>query len=283
MRRPLIIGAHKLFMSLDGAIAFARQIRTTAHVQELEVEAVVSPSLINLAHVAGVLADAGIGVAAQTFHQEHRGAHTGQVSLEELVQLGVRYVILGHKELAAHHADQTPAVLGAKLPACLRRGIAPIVFCPDLPDDASDAEETVACHLAACLGVAVREHLSLRDVVIAYEPAWLPAGGDMFESAAWRDSTSRNLDTIRASVAARFGEAAAGLRLVYGGGVSEPLVTRLLKELDVDGLLIGRASTDAASFVRILQAAHQAVTVSTPQGLASPMSGAQTAACREPR
>lgn len=261
MRQPLIIGAHKLFMNLHDAIAFAEQLRTTPGLSDLQVEAVVSPSLINLAHVATVLADAGIGIAAQTFDQERRGAHTGQVSLEELVQLGVRFVILGHHELAVRHAEQNADALGGKVAACLRCGVRPIVFCPELPDDSPALEQAVEAHVGARLGPAFREQLDLSAVVIAHESLAVPST-DEAAFQVWREATARKLLALRKGVAALFGAATPAPRIVYGGGVSEALVPRLLRELALDGLLIGRASTDAASFARILTAAHRATSAS---------------------
>src|SRR5437016_4091407 len=105
VRRPLIIGSQKLFLPLCEAVELGRRIAGALADGPVPFEIVVCPSLVNLAHVAKALSDSPVAVAAQNVHQEAGGAFTGQVSLQELLDLQVRYVIIGHREVLAYERD----------------------------------------------------------------------------------------------------------------------------------------------------------------------------------
>jgi len=163
---------------LSAAVAFATDLRAAVATHARAVDIVVSPSLVNLAHVARLLADTEVCVAAQNFQRDDVGPLHGQVSLQELRQLGVRYMIVGHPELTSVYQGETEAVLARKIADCLSGRISPIVFMTD-PAGASDGAlaRYVRGHVLQLLAPAEKEGLSLSGVVFAYEPCAPVADG----------------------------------------------------------------------------------------------------------
>jgi triosephosphate isomerase len=255
--RPLIIAAHKLFLGLPDAVAFARGLLAALEDRRLALDIVVSPSLLNLAHVADVLRDSPVAVAAQNLHQEGNGAFTGQVSLEELLALRVRYVVIGHSELMAHQHDRAET-LAIKIHWCVRHGVQPIVFVTDqASDEASATGWTAAKALRQLLAGSLCEATLQAVPLIVYEPPSAKA----CDSLEGRMAVRHALQSLRAEAIALLGSRTTmPPRVLYGGGVTAANITTLARELDADGFLVGRASVNLASFLGIVDALQEAAT-----------------------
>ncbi len=257
--KPLVVAAHKLFMGLPEAVCYARDLLAALQTRQLSLDVVVGPSLINLAHVADILRDSPVAVAAQNVHQECNGAFTGQVSLEELLTLRVKYVVIGHSEVLAHQGDGM-TTLSTKIQWCVRHGIQPFVCITHRDMDEEPGPGTaIADTLAQMFTGALRES-SLRALpLIVYEP---PSASlcDSPEGRLRVRQLLRHLrDQARELLASR---TTARPRVLYGGGVTPGNIGTLARELEADGFFVGRASVQVASFLSILDAAHDAITFS---------------------
>jgi triosephosphate isomerase len=246
METPLLVASHKLFLGLPQALTFARGLRTALERRPRALEIVVSPSLVNLAHVAEVLKDSAVAVAAQNVHQEEHGAYTGQVSLRELAALGVTYVVVGHSEIVASQHDGADT-LSDKVRWCVRQGVTPIVC---ISDDSGD-ERALRQLLAGSLPDESRRALPL----IVYEP---PPGASC-DTPERRLRVREILRRLREQATALLCRGSARRpRVLYGGGVTPGNIGALLQELDPDGFLVGRASVELASFLSIVDVIEEA-------------------------
>jgi triosephosphate isomerase len=257
--KPLIVAAHKLFVGLPEAVYFSQALRDALQTRRLALDVVVCPSAINLAHVAEVLRDSPVAIAAQNVHQEGSGAFTGQVCLEELIGLGVQYVVIGHSEVLAH-GHECAETLSEKIRWCVRHAVRPFVCVTHQdaqPEHVSgDAMADVLAKLFK--GLRCDESRPAMPVVV-YEPPL----SSLCETAPGRLCVSRMIRHIREHVTALLGcHAPARPRVLYGGGVTPGNATILSRELDADGFFVGRASTKVSSFLSILDAAHEAMSVS---------------------
>jgi triosephosphate isomerase len=257
--KPVIVAAHKLFMGLPEAVSYSRDLLDALQTRQLSLEVVVSPSLINLAHVADVLRDSPVAVAAQNVHQEGSGAFTGMVSLEELRALHVKYVVIGHSEVLAHQGDAA-ATLSNKIHWCVRHGIQPFVCVThrDMGEDHAPGA-SIADTLAQLFTGALCDE-SLRAVpLIVYEPS----SSSICDSPEGRLRVRRELRNIREQAYALLAShTTAQPRVLYGGGVTPGNIATLSRELNADGFFVGRASVQVASFLSIVDAAHEAITFS---------------------
>jgi triosephosphate isomerase len=203
-----------------------------------------------LAAVVEAVGDSGIVVAAQNMHQEDSGAHTGEISPPMLVELGVTGVVLGHSERRQFY-NETDRALQEKVPAALAAGLEPIL-CVGETEEERERDET-----QRKLRYQVQEALDrlpderLADVVIAYEPIWAIGTGKV----ATPEQAQEAVGFVRALVGDRSEEAAARVRVLYGGSVKGENAAEILSQPDVDGALVGGASLDPDGFAAIVRAA----------------------------
>jgi triosephosphate isomerase len=210
-------------------------------------ELLVCPPFPMLAAVKGVMGAAPVALGAQDCHAQATGAHTGDVSAEMLRDVGCRYVIAGHSERRADHAE-TDATVRAKAEAGLRAGLVPIVCVGETLAE-RDAGHTLAV-VSRQLAGSMPDAATAATLVVAYEPVWAIGTGRTPTAAQVAEVHAK----IRADLAARFKDGAA-MRVLYGGSVKGSNAAELLAVPNVDGALIGGASLKADEFLAIAGAA----------------------------
>ena len=191
-----------------------------------------------------------VRVAAQNMHEADEGAFTGEISAPMLQDLGVHGVILGHSE-RRQYFNETDEALARKVPVALGAGLEPILCVGENEGqrDGGETEAVLTRQVEADLAEVPDARLS--EVVIAYEPIWAIGTG----RTATPDQAQEALALIRSLVARRSEEAAAAVRILYGGSVKPENAAELLSEADVDGALVGGASLDPGDFAAIVEAA----------------------------
>jgi triosephosphate isomerase (TIM) len=213
-------------------------------------EVVVCPPFPALKAAVELCAQSPARVAAQNMHEEQEGAFTGEVSAPMLVELGVDGVILGHSERRQYFGESDEA-LARKVPAALRAGLQPIL-CVGENESQRDSEETEGVLTRQVeADLANVEDDRLADVVIAYEPIWAIGTG----RTATPDQAQEAIALIRGLIESRSAEAAAAIRILYGGSVKPGNAAELILQDDVDGALVGGASLDPGDFAAIVDAA----------------------------
>jgi triosephosphate isomerase len=213
-------------------------------------ELVICPSFIALKAVVDLCLQSPVKVAAQNMHEEAEGAFTGEVSAPMLTEIGVDGVILGHSERRQYFCE-TDEALARKVRTALDCGLEPILCVGERESerDSGDTEEVLRRQVSADLAEIGDDRLS--DVVIAYEPVWAIGTG----KTATPEQATDAIAFIRSLVAARSGEAAQRIRILYGGSVKAANAAELLGRDEIDGALVGGASLDPAEFDEIVSAA----------------------------
>ncbi len=193
----------------------------------------------------------GVEVYAQNMHHEQEGAFTGEVSPLMLSEAEVQGTVLGHSERREHFGE-TDRALALKVPAALQAGLTPILCIGETEGerDKDDTDRKLRQQVKDDLAGVPSERLS--EVVIAYEPIWAIGTGRV----ATAEQVQEAIVFIRALVADRDEQAAASVRILYGGSVNPQNAAELLALDDVDGALVGGASLQADSFARIIAAAR---------------------------
>lgn len=220
-----------------------------------EVGVVVCPPFTSLQAVARAIEDSTIQIGAQNMHPDAAGAFTGEVSPGMLRQLFVTYVILGHSERRALFGE-TDAFINRKVLAALESSLRPIICVGETLEE-REAEQTltvVRTQLEGALAGVKKKDAD--NLVIAYEPVWA-IGTGRTASPAMAQEVHR---AIRDILVEQLGAAAANrIRILYGGSMKAENASELLAEADIDGGLIGGASLEARSFVKIVEAAEKLV------------------------
>ena len=246
MRRPILAANWKMHKTVSEAVAFADALLPRiAGVKGVDV--VLAPSFTALGPVADRLAGTPIAVAAQDVHAEAEGAFTGEVSAAQLADVGCRYAIVGHSERRALFGE-TDEQVARKAAALAAAGVAPIVCVGETLEEHETGRTAaiVGAQLEGSVADLPRE--AAERLVVAYEPVWAIGTGRTATAETAQDVHA----FIRERLRDRFGGAATGIRIQYGGSVRLDNVYALMAQPDIDGALVGGASLDAEDFARIV-------------------------------
>ena len=252
-RRPLVSGNWKMHLTHFDAIRLVQQLSYALTKDDYAaVDVAVHPPFTALRSVQTVLDadDIPIGLGAQHCHWETSGAFTGEVSPAMLAKLDVRYVIVGHSERRALFG-QTDEDVARTARAVKAAGMVPLVCVGETLEEreAGRTEERVTSQARAALeGMSAEE---VGALVLAYEPVWAIGTG--------RNATAEDASSVCGVLRGLVGElagadAAASVRIQYGGSVKPSNAAELLGAPDVDGALVGGASLEADDFARIVRA-----------------------------
>jgi triosephosphate isomerase len=223
---------------------------TAAEVARVEVS--VHPPFTDLRSVQVLIEgdDVPLALGAQHCSDEDEGARTGEVAPPMLARLGVRYVLVGHSERRRLFA-MTDELVASTLRAVLRHSMVPLLCVGETEDerDRGHTERRLEEQVRAALSTL--DPATLGSLVIAYEPLWAIGTGRAATAVDAEDACG----WIRRLVEELGGaEAAAGVRVQYGGSVTPENAAELVTEPNVDGLLVGGASLEAGSFRDIVGA-----------------------------
>jgi triosephosphate isomerase len=248
-RRKIVAGNWK--MNLDRAQARSLAEAVAKRSPEAgTADLVLCPPAVYLDAVATAVADSPVALGGQTVHDKTNGAFTGEVAPPMLVDLGCRYVIVGHSERRMLFGE-TDAIVNAKAKAALAAGLTPIVCVGET------LEEREAGRTGDVVTAQVRGSLAglppadVAGLVIAYEPVWAIGTGRV----ATPQQAQEVHELIRRVVGALTSPDVAGrVRIQYGGSVKPDNAADLAAQPDIDGALVGGASLKADDFLGIAAA-----------------------------
>ncbi|HQU45539.1 MAG: triose-phosphate isomerase [Planctomycetia bacterium 21-64-5] len=250
MRRPFIAGNWKMNLNRRQAVELAQAVAARA-AESPHVDLAVCPPSVYLDAVGQALAGSRVGLGAQNVYHEASGAFTGEVSAAMLVDLGCRYVILGHSE-RRHILGETDEQINRKLLAALGAGLTPIVCVGELLSEREAGQTAAVIRRQFDGSLAQLSEQQMRNVVIAYEPVWAIGTGKV---ATPEQAQEVHLD-LRKLIEARYNSGTAqAVRIQYGGSVKPSNAAELLSQPDIDGALVGGASLKADDFLGIVAGA----------------------------
>jgi triosephosphate isomerase len=251
MRKPIVAGNWKMNKTVAEARDLVREILV-----ELEnfqgVDVVVCPPFTALAAVSETLGGAQIHLGAQNMHWEKSGAYTGEVSAPMLRELFCHFVILGHSERRAYF-QESDDVVNRKVKAALNGNVTPIVCVGETLEERESGDTERVVERQARGSLAGLSESELGKIVLAYEPVWAIGTG--------RTASPEQAQDVHALIREVLGnmggrDVAEAVRIQYGGSVKADNAGDLFRQPDIDGGLIGGASLDPRSFVKIVQAAR---------------------------
>jgi triosephosphate isomerase len=239
MREKIVAGNWKMNLSEQEAISLAENISEN---KVYGVTQIVFPPFIYLTTLLKL--NNGVLIGAQNFYPKDKGAFTGEVSITQLKNIGISYVLVGHSERRTFF-NETNEFLKEKVDAALNEGIK-VVFCCGEPLEIRK-EETHESFVNQQL-IDSLFHLTdkqLKNVVIAYEPIWA-IGTGLTASAEQAEAMHEN---IRKALIHKYGQEVANeISILYGGSCNPTNANELFNCPNVDGGLIGGASLKADEF-----------------------------------
>jgi triosephosphate isomerase len=250
--RPFIAGNWKMNLARAAAVELAQALAAKAG-EYSGVDIAVCPPSVYLEAVRGAIGNSAVGLGAQNCHHEAKGAFTGEIAPQMLVDLGCKYVILGHSE-RRHIFKETSGDVSKKVTAALAAGLTPIVCLGELRQErqAGRTKAVVTEQLDGSLAGLSADQVA--RIVLAYEPVWAIGTGVV---ATPQQAEEVHAD-LRNLLADRYNsQVASQVRIQYGGSVTAENAGSLLSQPNIDGALVGGASLKAESFLGILAAARK--------------------------
>lgn len=245
MRRTLIAGNWKMNGSFAANRSLLSEIVAGLPVSS-DCDVLVCAPAPYLTQCAELLTASLVKWGAQDVSEHAQGAFTGEVAASMLVDCGCRYVIVGHSERRAYHAESN-AVVARKTLRALSENLIPIVCVGETLDqrESGQTEEVVAAQLQAVLDVV--DVAQMTQLVVAYEPVWAIGTGKTATPQMAQDVHA----FLRQQIALKDVAAAASVQILYGGSMKPENAKDLLAMADIDGGLIGGAALKSADFLAI--------------------------------
>jgi len=219
--------------------------------ERTDVDVALFPPNVYLTAVAKSVQGSHVAWGGQNMYHESSGAFTGEVSAGMLLDVGCKYVILGHSERRQFFGD-TNETVRQKVATALAAGLTPIVCVGE------SLEQRKAGQTLEVIGDQFRRSLAevsapdMTTVVIAYEPVWAIGTGEV----ATPDQAEEVHAKLRGLIEATYDATTAQqVRIQYGGSVNPDNAGELMAQPNVDGALVGGASLKADSFSAIVDAA----------------------------
>ncbi|WP_320916251.1 triose-phosphate isomerase, partial [Enterocloster bolteae] len=235
-RKKIIAGNWKMNMTPSEAVALVNELKPL--VANEDVDVVFCVPAIDIIPAMEAAKGSNICIGAENMYYEEKGAYTGEISPNMLVDAGVKYVIIGHSERREYFAE-TDETVNKKVLKAFEHGITPIVCCGET---LTQREQGITIDWIrqqikiAFLNVTADQ---AKTAVIAYEPIWAIGTGKV----ATTEQAEEVCAAIRVCIGEIYDEATAeAIRIQYGGSVSASSAPELFAQPDIDGGLVGGAS-----------------------------------------
>ena len=238
-RRKIVAGNWKMNMTPSEAVKLVAELKDL--VKSDDVDVVYCVPAIDIVPVEEATKGTNVQVGAENLYIEDKGAYTGEISADMLVDAGVKYVVIGHSERREYFGE-TDEFLNKKVKKAIEKGLTPILCCGETLEqrEMGVTMDWIRLQIKSDLaGVAAAD---VAKLVIAYEPIWAIGTG----KTATSDQAEEVCKGIRECVAEMYDTATAeAVRIQYGGSVNAGNAAELFAKSDIDGGLVGGASLKA--------------------------------------
>ncbi|HBA64397.1 MAG TPA: triose-phosphate isomerase [Lachnospiraceae bacterium] len=235
-RKKIIAGNWKMNMTPSEAVELVNTLKPLVATEEADV--VFCVPAIDIVPVAEAVKGSNIQVGAENMYFEEKGAYTGEISPNMLVDAGVKYVILGHSERRGYFGE-TDADINKKMHKAFEHGLTPIMCCGESLEQREQGVTMDFVRQQVKIGFQGLTSEQAKEAVIAYEPIWAIGTG----KTATSEQAQEVCKGIRECIAEVYDEATAeAIRIQYGGSVNGTTAPELFAMPDIDGGLVGGAA-----------------------------------------
>ncbi len=245
MRKTLIAGNWKMNKTPSESIEFVTNlIKNIGNYNDREI--LICPPFTSLYPISDIIRNSSLLLGAQNVFYEEKGAFTGEISPLMLKDIGVEYVICGHSE-RRNIFGETDEIINKKVKKVIQYELKPILCIGEKLEERESNKtfDIIKKQLEKCLS----DFEYIEQLTIAYEPVWAIGTG--------KNATPQQAEEVHTFIRKWIGEnynqeIADLIRVIYGGSVSPDNIDDLMKEKDIDGVLVGGASLDIDKFLRII-------------------------------
>lgn len=254
MKKPFIVGNWKMNLNLQEAVLLAKTIKfETENITNTDIG--ICPPFVFLHEVHKSIDGSNIILGAQNIHNKENGAYTGEVAGLMIKDVGCTHTIIGHSE-RRHVFGETDGFINEKLKTCFSIKLTPIFCVGEKIEDRERGKtnDVIGSQLGKGLHGITAENV--RNFIIAYEPVWAIGTG----KTATPEQANEVHAFIRNFLMEKYGEkVAAEMIIQYGGSVKPDNIKDLLLQKEIDGALVGGASLEARSFLKMIEIANNSL------------------------
>jgi triosephosphate isomerase len=247
LRRPIIAANWKMHKTIQEAVEFIENFKPLV-ANNSDVDIVLCVPFTTMASVSEKLDGSNIVLGAQNMYYQDKGAFTGEIAPNMLLELQTKYVIIGHSERREIFGE-TDELVNKKVKKALEVGLIPILCVGETLEEREQGFTEAKCRKQVEAAFKGLDRDLARQIVIAYEPIWAIGTGKTASST----DAEEIIAYIRSLVEGIFDEDTARIiRIQYGGSVKPENTQELMSQPNIDGALVGGASLDAQSFAKIV-------------------------------
>ena len=246
-RRKIVAGNWKMNKTPSQAAELIKEL--IPMVADADVDVVICTPATDLAIATEMTKGTNIAVGAENMHWEESGAFTGEISADMLLDLGVKYVIIGHSERREYFAE-TDETVNKKIKTAIAKGLTPIFCCGETLEQREMGIMPEHIRMQIKIGMLDVTADQAKNIVIAYEPIWAIGTG----KTATADQADEVCGIIRDVIAELYdAPTAEAIRIQYGGSMKPSNAAELMSKPNIDGGLIGGAALKAEDFTGIVK------------------------------
>jgi triosephosphate isomerase len=265
-RKKIIAGNWKMNKTVPEALQLVQELKEQLSSLD-DADIVIAPPFTALYPVGQAIDGTNIELASQNIFWKASGAWTSQISAPFLVDLSVKYVIIGHSEPRGRFGVPEPDApedfyryfgesdytVNLKVLAALKAGLTPIICVGETLDERKAARTDTIVRDQVIKSLNNVDAATSSHIIFAYEPVWAIGTGEVCDSV----EADRVCGVIRDQIGQELGRQIADeVRIQYGGSMKPDNAAELLAKVNIDGGLIGGASLKAADFAAIVKAAQ---------------------------
>jgi triosephosphate isomerase len=235
-RRKVVAGNWKMNMTPSEAKALVETLKPL--VKSDDVDVIYCVPAIDIVPVVEAVKGTNVEVGAENMYVEEKGAYTGEISPNMIVDAGCKYVIIGHSERRQYFKEDD-AFLNKKVLKAFEHGLTPILCCGETLEqrEAGVTLDWINLQIKSDLQGVSKEQAA--SMIIAYEPIWAIGTG----KTATSEQAQEVCGAIRKTIAAIYDtDTAEKIRIQYGGSVNAATAPELFAMPDIDGGLVGGAA-----------------------------------------
>ena len=250
-KSPVTAANWKMFKTPQESLSYVKELQIKI-LDIGQVDVILCVPFTSLFYISGFIEGEVVELGAQNMHWAQEGAYTGAISPGMLKASGAKWVILGHSE-RRHIFGETDEKIAKKMQSAIRAGLYPILCIGETISERKQGKtvEVLTRQLDLVLEVVAEKNLD--QLMVAYEPVWAIGTG----VNATPDQIKETHSDIRSLITSFVPLLEDRLRILYGGSVKPDNADELIRVDGVDGFLVGGASLDVDTFVRIIRAVEE--------------------------
>ncbi|MFA6427046.1 MAG: triose-phosphate isomerase [Candidatus Magasanikbacteria bacterium] len=241
-----IFGNWKMYLNVEESIALAKQLKHEVETHH-DFSYAVFPNTLAFGDVADVLADGVLACGAQNITWFPRGAYTGEISAEMFKEEGAEYVLVGHSE-RRHVFNEDNDQVRKKLEACFDAGMTAVLCIGETKED-RDTDKAIYRIKKQLMKALEGLELSHKELIVAYEPVWAISKAGVGQPCTPADAV--DMHTLIKLELKNY--ISTEIPVLYGGSVNAENINSYISQKNVDGVLVGNASTKADSFLSLIR------------------------------